>query len=336
MLALRVNELSGPDGLEAAEVDAPVAVGGTVLVEVHAAGVSFVDLLLTRGEYQLKPEPPFVPGLEVAGVVAEGGGSAAADGVLAPEEGADVLAPGTRVAAIVPFGGFAELAVAPRAVTFPIPDELDFARAAALLINYQTAHLALTRRGRMTAGETVLVHGAAGGVGTASVELAKALGARVIAVAGGERKLEAARAAGADDALDASGDWVAAVRDLTGGRGADIVVDPVGGERFEQSLRCMAPEGRLLVVGFASGEIPKIAVNRLLLRHLDIVGVNFGGMLPFDQQFAGRAAHELFELVRAGKLNPMVGSRHALAEGAQALRELEARESIGKPVLLAR
>lgn len=327
MLALRVNELVGPDGLELATVDDPVAAEGMVLIEVHAAGVGFVDLLLTRGEYQVKPEPPFVPGIEVAGVVVDAGVG------TDPDNG---LEPGTRVAAVVPFGGFAELALAPSPVAFPIPDELGFDAAAALLINYQTAHLALTRRGRMRAGEAVLVHGAAGGVGTASIQVAKALGARVIAVAGGERKLDAARASGADEALDAGGDWVAGVRELTGGRGADLVVDPVGGDRFDQSMRCMAPEGRLLVVGFASGRIPEVAVNRLLLRHLDIVGVNFGGMLPFDQQFAGEAARELFDLVRAGAIDPVIGSRYSLAEGAQALRELDARESIGKPVLLAR
>ena len=323
MLALRINELRGPDGLEAVQIDDAVAGAGMVLIDVHAAGVSFVDLLLTRGEYQVKPELPFVPGLEVSGVVAE-------------STGGEGPAPGTRVAAVVAFGGFAERAAAPAELVFPIPDELAFDAAAALLINYQTAHLALVRRGRMAPGETVLVHGAAGGVGTASVQLAKALGARVLGVAGGARKLDAVRAAGADEALDAGDDWVEAVRQLTGGRGADIVVDPVGGDRFDQSLRCMAPEGRLLVVGFASGRIPQLGVNRLLLRHLDIVGVNFGGLLPFDQQFARRAAQELFALVREGRLAPLVGSRHPLADGAQALRELEARESVGKPVLVVR
>jgi NADPH:quinone reductase len=331
MLALRIKELTGPDGLVAETVEDPIASTGTVLIEVHAAGVGFVDLLLTRGEYQVKPELPFVPGLEVAGVVVDAGAADDAAG-----NGDEALAPGTRVAAVVAFGGFAELALAPRALTFAIPDEIGFDGAAALLINYQTAHLALTRRGRLRAGDTVLVHGAAGGVGTASIQLARALGARTIAVAGGERKLAAARAAGADEALDSGGDWVAGVRDLTGGRGADLVVDPVGGDRFDQSLRCMAPEGRLLVIGFASGTIPEVPVNRLLLRHLDVVGVNFGGMLPFDQQFARDAARELFELVGTRAIDPLIGSRHPLADGAQALRELEARESVGKPVLLAR
>lgn len=323
MLALQVSELRGPDGLVAAEIDAPAAGAGMVAIDVHAAGVGFVDLLLTRGAYQIKPELPFVPGLEISGVVAAGADPAGPG-----------LDPGTRVAAIVGFGGFAQRAVAPAALTFAIPDELDFEGAAALLINYQTAHLALVRRGRLRAGETVLVHGAAGGVGSASIQLAKALGARVIAVAHGAHKLAATAAAGADESLEGDGDWVAAVRDLTAGRGADIVVDPVGGDRFDASLRCMAPEGRLLVVGFASGRIPEVAVNRLLLRHLDIVGVNFGGMLPFDQEFAGAAATELFELVRQGRLAPLIGSRHPLEDGAEALRELESRESVGKPVLV--
>lgn len=322
MLALQVRELTGPDGVVAGELDEPVPGAGMVLIDVHAAGVGFVDLLLTRGRYQIKPELPFVPGLEVAGTILDPGDSAFEEG--------------TRVAAVVAFGGFAQRAAAPAALTFAIPAALDFESAAALLINYQTAHLGLVRRGRMRGGETVLVHGAGGGVGSASVQLAHALGARVIAVARGERKLAAARMVGADEAFDGDSDWVAAVRDATAGRGADIVVDPVGGESFDQSLRCMAPEGRLLVVGFASGRIPEVAVNRLLLRHLDIVGVNFGGLLPFDQEFARDAAQRLFALVEAGSLSPLIGSRHRLEDGAEALRELESRESIGKPLLLTR
>ena len=320
MLALQLSDLRGPDGLAAVEIDDPAPGAGMVLIDVHAAGVGFVDLLLTRGEYQIKPELPFVPGLEVAGVVADGGDSG--------------HPPGTRVAAIVAFGGFAQRALAPAALTFPIPDDVDFETGAALLVNYQTAHLALVRRGRLRAGEVVLVHGAAGGVGSASVQLAHALGARVLAVAAGERKLAAAREAGADAALDGGGDWVAAVRELTAGRGADIVVDPVGGDRFDQSLRCMAPEGRLLVVGFASGRIPEVPVNRLLLRHLDVVGVNFGGLLPFDQGFARRAAGELFDLVREGRIAPVIGARFPLQEGAGALRALETRDAVGKLVLV--
>jgi NADPH2:quinone reductase len=320
MLALRVRELSGPDGIELVDVPDPEPAPDSVLIEVAAAGVGFVDLLLTRGLYQVKPELPFVPGIEVAGRVLVGEG----------------FTPGTRVAACVPFGGFAELASAPSFLTFAVPDALGFDAAAGFVVNYQTAHLALVRRGRLRAGETVLVHGAAGGVGSASIQLAKALGARVIGVAHGERKLAAARAAGADEVIDAAGDWVEAVREATAGRGADVVVDPVGGERFDGSLRCMAPEARLLVVGFAGGRIPELSVNRLLLRHLELIGVNWGGMLPLDQAFVQAAASELFELVERGTLRPLVGSVHALPDGAAALREIESRAAIGKPVLRVR
>ncbi len=321
MRALLLHEATGPDGLTLTDVDAPQPTEGMVLIDVHAAGVGFVDMLITKGEYQIKPPLPFIPGLEVAGTVVAGGG----------------LEPGTRVVATTPFGGFAEQALAPENLVFPIPDELAFDAAAGMIINYQTAHLGLTRRGRLAAGETVLVHGAGGGVGTASIEVAKALGAgRVIAVARGEEKLAAARAAGADDMLDAESDWVSTVRELTGGRGADVVVDPVGGDRFDQSLRCMAPEGRLLVVGFAAGRIPELPVNRLLLRHLDVVGVNYGGMLPIDPDFAAKAADEMFGWVREGKIHPVVGARYPLAEGAQALSDFAERRVTGKPVILVR
>jgi NADPH2:quinone reductase len=321
--ALQLQDAIGPDGLQEVELPDPEAQEGTVLIEIHAAGVGFVDLLLTRGEYQIRPPVPFVPGLEVAGVVRN-----------APAHSR--LAPGQRVAATTPFGGFAELAVAPEAVVFELPESLSFAEGAAFTVNYQTAHLGLLRRGRLRAGETVLVHGAAGGTGSAAVQVARARGARVIAVAGGAAKRAAAAEAGAHEVLDADSDWVEAVRELTGGRGADVVFDPVGGDRFDSSLRCTAPEGRLLVVGFASGRIPEVPVNRLLLRHLDVVGVNFGGMLPVDQGFAQRAAEELAEMVERGELRPMVGPRYPLGEGAQALRDLAERRVTGKPVLLVR
>ena len=321
MRALLLREAIGPDGLEVAQVDAPAVADGTVLIDVHAAGVGFVDMLIAKGEYQIKPPLPFVPGLEVAGTVVEGGG----------------LEPGTRVAATTPFGGFAEQALAPAQLVFPIPDELAFDAAAGCVINYQTAHLALTRRGRMAAGETVLVHGAGGGVGTAAIEVARALGAgSIIGVARGGDKQAAARAAGAGEVLDPEQDWVARVRELTGGRGADVVVDPVGGDRFDQSLRCMAPEGRILVIGFASGRIPELPVNRLLLRHLDVVGVNYGGMLPVDETFAARAAEELMGWVREGRITPAVGARYPFEEGGRALRDLEERRIAGKPVLVLR
>lgn len=321
MRALLLEEAIGPDGLRLTTVDDPVPTPGMVLIEVHAAGVGFVDMLMTKGEYQIKPDLPFVPGAEVAGVVVEGGG----------------LPPGTRVAATTPYNGYAELALAPEQLVFPIPAALPFDAAAGFVINYQTAHLGLKRRGRLAPGETVLVHGAGGGVGTASIDVAQALGAGlVIAVAGGADKQDAARAAGADVVLSPQEDWKAAVREHTGGRGADVVVDPVGGDVLAESLRCMAPEGRLLVVGFASGHIPEIKVNRLLLRHHDLVGVNYGGMLGVDPGFPAAAAREMFGWIEEGKLHPVVGTAFDLADGAEAMRAFAERRVAGKPVLLMR
>ena len=265
MRALMLHETGGPDALVLEEVDEPAPQEGLVVIDVAAAGIGFFDLLVTRGEYQVEPPLPCAPATECVGVRRD---------------------TGERVVAATLFGALAEVALAPAFLTFPIPDALGDEQAAALLINYQTAHLALADRGRLQAGETVLVHGAAGGVGTAAIQVARALQAgSVIAVASSQEKRGAALAAGADHALDSGADWVAAVRELTGGRGADAVVDPVGGEAFQQSLRCIAPRGRLLVVGFASGRSPSLQVNRLLLRHLDVVGVNWGGMLPLDQEF---------------------------------------------------
>jgi NADPH2:quinone reductase len=313
MRALVVHDPTGPDALTLAERDEPEAGEGLVLVDVHAAGVGFVDMLVTKGEYQIRPDPPFVPGIEIAGTRRD---------------------TGERVCATTLFGGFAEVAAAPEVLTFPIPDAMPFDVAAAIVVNYQTAHLGLTRRGRLQPGETVLVHGAAGGVGTAAIQVAKALGAgRVIGVARGDEKARIAAEAGADEVLDAEGDWVQEVRDRGG---AHVVVDPVGGDRFDQSLRCMAPEGRLLVVGFAEGRIPTLPVNRLLLRHLDVVGVNFGGMVPLDQAFPAAAARDIFRWWEEGIVRPVPGGRYPLADGAACLRDFEARRVVGKPVLLVR
>ncbi len=323
MKALQLQSFGGPGALALVDLDVPEAGDGMVAVDVHAAGAGFVDVLMSRGEYQIVPPLPFVPGIEFAGVVR-----------TAPAGSG--LEPGQRVAASTLGGAFAEVALAPAILTFPLPDGMSFEQGAALVVNYQTAHLGLVRRGRLAKGETVLIHGAAGGVGTAAIQVARALGGHTIAVATGAAKLDAARAAGADEAIDAAGDWVAAVRELTGGRGADVVVDPVGGERFALSLKCLAPEGRLLVIGFASGEIPEVKVNRLLLRHHDIIGVNWGGFVPVDPSVVATAAADLDRWFAAGLIDPPIGARYPLAQGAEALRDLEARRSTGKPVLVVR
>lgn len=323
MKALQLQSFGGPGALELVDLGVPEAGDGMVAVDVHAAGAGFVDVLMSRGEYQIVPPLPFVPGIEFAGVVR-----------TAPAGSG--FEPGQRVAASSLGGAFAEVALAPAILTFPLPERMSFEQGAALVVNYQTAHLGLVRRGRLAEGETVLIHGAAGGVGTAAIQVARALGGRTIAVATGAAKLDAARAAGADEAVDAAGDWVAAVRELTGGRGADVVVDPVGGERFALSLKCLAPEGRLLVIGFASGEIPEVKVNRLLLRHHDVVGVNWGGFVPVDPSVVATAAADLDRWFAAGLIDPPIGARYPLAQGAEALRDLEARRSTGKPVIAVR
>lgn len=322
MRALMLRSLDGPSSLTLEDVAVPEAGDGMVLIDVEAAGAGFVDMLVTKGEYQIRHELPFIPGIEVAGTIRS---APAGSG----------LEPGQRVAATTAFGAFAEVATAPAMLTFAVPDDVGLDVAAGMVVNHQTAHLGLKRRGRFARGETLLVHGAAGGTGLAAIGVAVALGAgRVIAVASSEDKRDAARSAGATDVVDSGGDWIAAVRELTGGRGADVVWDPVGGDAFAGSLKCMAPEGRLLVVGFASGEIPELRVNRLLLRHLDVVGVNYGGMLPIDPSFAAAAAAELYAWAADGTLPPPAVTRHALQDGPSVLQGFADRTMVGKPVLI--
>lgn len=321
MRAMLLPETRGPAALRLSDVPEPVAGEGMVLIEVTAAGVSFPDLLLTRGEYQIQPEPPFVPGVEAAGTVLE-----------APESSG--LAAGTRVMAMTGVGGgWAERAVAPAGLTFPIPDGISDEQAGGFLMNYHTAWFALARRGRLRPGETVLVHGAGGGVGTASIQVAKGLGATVVAIAHGELKARAAADSGADHTVDPSGEWLQAVKELTDGRGVDVVVDPVGGDRFADSVRALAPEGRLLVVGFAEGRIPELRMNRVLLRNADIVGVNWGGFLPVDASILESAAADLDRFARDGHVRPIVGHAYPLEEAADALRDLEGRRAVGKLIL---
>jgi NADPH2:quinone reductase len=320
MRAAQVLTLTGPEDVVVRDVDEPVPGEHDVLVAVHAFGVSFPDLLLSKGLYQLRPEPPFTIGVDVAGTVVSGPG----------------FAPGTRVAGAVPYGGGAELAVLPASSTLAIPESLSFEKAAAVPMNYLTAHFALLDRGGLRAGETVLVHGAAGGVGTATIQVAKGFGARVIAVTSTEEKAALAGGAGADHAVLLEG-FKDAVAAITDGRGVDLVMDVVGGEVFLDSLRLLAPRGRLLVVGFAAGQgIPELRVNRLLLNNIDVRGVNWGG-------YAMRAAgymHEqwtaLLPLVESGVIDPPVGTTYAFDEVGRALQDLDDRRALGKSVVRIR
>lgn len=321
MRALMLRETVGPSGLHLEDVPAVEGGDGLVVIDVHAAGVGFVDMLITKGEYQIKLPLPFIPGSEVAGTVRS-----------APAGSA--LRTGQRVAAMTLSGGYAEIVATPEILTFPLPDAVDDVTAAGMVINAGTAHLGLGRRGRLAAGETVLVHGAAGGTGIAATAVARAMGAgRIIAVASSPQKRDAALAAGADDAVDSGGDWIGAVKELTGGRGADVVWDPVGGDAFAGSLKCMAPEGRLLVVGFAGGTIPEVKVNRLLLRHHDLIGVNYGGLIPIDPSFPAAAAAQLFGWVADGRLKLEAGPAVPLEEGPAVLQSFADRTVVGKPVL---
>jgi NADPH2:quinone reductase len=321
MRAAQVTSLDGPSAVKLVEIDEPEA-GGKVLVDVHAAGVAFPDVLQSRGRYQVKPDLPFVPGSEVAGVVR-----------TAPD-GAEVR-PGDRVAAFPGLGGFAEVVAVDPELVFPLPDEVSFEAGAALPMNYLTVHFALVRRGALRPGETVLVHGAAGGVGTAAVQLAAALEARVIAVTSSADKAEVARAAGAHETVPAEG-FLAHVRELTGGAGVDVVVDPVGGDRFTDSLRSLRPEGRLLIVGFTAGEIPTVRANRLLLGNIAAVGVGWGAFWGRHRDYPRTQWAELLPLLRDGRIDPPIGGVHPLADAAAALRELDERRATGKVVLTVR
>jgi NADPH2:quinone reductase len=318
--ALSLPSIDGPDVLELTELPDPDLQEGHLVIGARAAGVSFPDLLLTRGEYQLKPDPPFVPGVECAGIVH-----------WAPSDSG--FDKGDRVMAMTMLGAWAELVRAPLQMCFPIPETLDFDQAAGFIMNHHTAHFALARRGRLTEGETLLVHGAAGGVGTAAIQVGKGLGARVLAVVSDGEKARVASEAGADETLESGGDWVAEANELTDGRGVNVVFDPVGGERFETSPRCMAPEGRLLVIGFAEGSIPSIAANRVLLRNIDVVGVNWGGFLPVDPGLPAATHEALSEMIAEGHIKPVVGRGYPLEQAATALGDLAERRAHGKLVL---
>jgi NADPH2:quinone reductase len=289
--------------------------GAGVVIDVRAAGVSFPDLLMSRGLYQIKPELPFVPGGEVAGtVVADGAGFAAGD----------------RVAAMTVLGGFADRAVAPPLLTFRLPDALDWAQGAALVLNYHTAWFALVTRGRLQAGETVLVHGAAGGVGSAALQVARALGARTIAVVSSDEKEGVARSAGAHEVVRSDGPWKDEARGLGG---VDLVLDPVGGDRFTDSLRSLREGGRVLVVGFTGGAIPEVRVNRLLLNNVSVVGAGWGAYAMGKPDYLRATGEELERLIASGDVRPVVGRRLPFAEAAEALRVIDRRQALGKVVL---
>lgn len=319
MRAARVVRTEGPRSLEIIETPDPVPGPEEVLIEVRAAGVVFPDVLLTRDRYQYKPELPFTLGGELAGVVRE-----APDG--------SGFAPGDRVAASGTVGAFAELAAIPAQNVFALPGRVGFAAGAALPVNHLTMTFALTTRGQLRAGETVLVHGAAGGIGTATIQLARAWGARVIAVVSTEEKAAFVKALGAHEAVLADG-FKDAVKDLTGGAGVDMVVDPVGGDRFTDSLRSLAPLGRLLVIGFTAGDIPTVKVNRLLLNNIDVRGVGLGAYAAGRTGFNRGEWAKLVPYLESGEVDPPIDGTYPLAEAGEAVARLEERTVLGKVII---
>jgi NADPH:quinone reductase len=325
MKAVQIIELSGPDSaLQVADIPDPepshmLTPGSGVVVDVRAAGVSFPEVLQTRGQYQVQPDLPFVPGSEVAGVV-----RSAPDGAEVGE--------GDRVAAFCMLGGFAEVAVAPEFAAFPLPDELDFAQGAGLILNYHTAYFALKLRGRVEEGDAVLVHGAAGGVGTAGLQVAKGLGLRTIAVVSSEEKERVARDAGADEVVRSDGEWRDDVKEVSGG-GVDVVLDPVGGDRFLDSLRSLREGGRLVVVGFTGGSIPEVKVNRLLLKNIEVVGAGWGAYVMTKPDLIREIGAAVNRLAEEGFVKPVVGARFGLEDAADALKLIDERRATGKVVL---
>jgi NADPH2:quinone reductase len=326
MRAVEIFQLTGPDSAlrvvdrpepEASHMMTP---GSGVIVDVHTAGVSFPELLQTRGEYQFKPDLPFVPGSEVGGVVRS-----------APDDAA--VKPGDRVAAFSMLGAWAEVVVAPAYFCFALTDALDFAQGAALVLNYHTAYFSLVTRGRLAAGETVLVHGAAGGVGTAVIQVARGLEAKtIIAVVSSDAKEEIARAAGADHVLRSDGPWKDEARSITGA-GVDMVLDPVGGDRFTDSIRSLAEGGRVVVVGFTAGSIPEVRVNRLLLGNTEVIGAGWGAYVMAKPRVTTEIGADISRLIDEGSVRPIVGPRFPLERAGDALNVLDRREAVGKVVL---
>jgi NADPH:quinone reductase len=320
MRAIQIVSLDGPDALELRDVPEPSASDGApVVVDVHASGVSFPEVLQSRGLYQVKPPLPFVPGSEVGGVVRS-----------APD-GAGVQA-GDRVAAFCMLGGFAEVAVAPAHFTFPLSGELSFEQGAGLVLNYHTAYFGLKLRGRLSEGETVLVHGAAGGVGTAALQVARGLGARTIGVVSTDEKERVAREAGADEVVRSDGSWKDEAREVSEG-GVDLVFDPVGGERFTDSIRSLREGGRVVVIGFTEGSIPEVRVNRLLLGNTEIIGAGWGAFVLSKPDVTRKIGRALDELIEQGAVRPVVGARFPLERAAEALKLIDERGATGKFVL---
>ncbi|GAA2363602.1 NADPH:quinone oxidoreductase family protein [Saccharopolyspora halophila] len=324
MKAWQVVELGEPrDVLRLTDVADPEPGQGQLTVRVLASPANFPDVLMCGGQYQVKPELPFTPGVELCGEV------------VAVGSGVDGFAAGDRVlgGSVLPHGGFGELAVMDAATTFAAPAALDDAEAASLYIGYQTGWFGLHRRAGLRAGETLLVHAAAGGVGSAAIQLGKAAGARVIGVVGGPEKASVARELGADVVVDRrEQDFVAVVKEETGGRGADVIYDPVGGDTYRRSTKCIAFEGRILVVGFAGGEIQSAALNHALVKNYSIVGLHWGLYNRHDPAAVAECHRDLTELAASGAVKPLVSERLSLDSVAEGVQRLADGSTVGRVV----
>lgn len=309
------------DKLRWADAPPPKPSGGELLVRVDGAGVNFPDILMIAGGYQVKPPLPFTPGVEVAGEVLEAGAGTR-------------FKKGDRVISMTIFGGFAEQAICPDAASFRLPEGMPIEEAAAFQMTYQTSYFGLVHRGQLKKGEFLLVHAGASGVGTAAIQIGKAVGATVIATAGSDDKLKVCKDCGADHVINYTTDNFAdAVRQITDGHGADVIYDPVGGDVFDQSAKCIAWEGRLLVIGFAGGRIPTIAANRILLKNFSVVGLHWGPYRMHNGALVDSTQEELYSLYAAKKIKPVVCATYKLSELPKALEMLESRKAYGKVVL---
>lgn len=323
MYRMVVRELGGPAALEREELIEVEAGPGEIVIDVKAVGCNFFDTLITEGKYQVKPELPFSPGAEVAGIVRALG------------RGVSRFSIGDRVSALLEYGGYASVVAAPETRVFPMTNEMRFEEAAALGLVYQTSYVGLVHRANLKKGETLLVHAAAGGVGLAAVQLGVALGAKVIGTAGTAEKLALVKANGAHEAINyREEDWVERVKELTAGRGADVVYDPVGGDTFDLSTKCIAFEGRILIIGFASGTIPSAKMNRVLVKNFSLIGLHWGLYFKMNPGVILHAQESIVRLHAAGKIAPLVSATYPLSEAKEALAELGGRKTTGKVILI--
>ena len=324
MKAWQVTEWCEPEGLHSNEVAVPEPAAGQVRIRAHAAALNFFDILQVQGKYQVKPPFPFTPGAEVAGVI----------DAIGP--GVEGFKTGDRVLAMPQLGAFAEQVLADAGRTFPMPAGMSFEQAAAFPIVYQTSWCALVTRSTVRPGDTLLVHAGASGVGMSAIQIGKALGAKVIATAGSQEKLDFSIEVGADHAVNYSdATWVDKVKELTGGRGVDLIYDPVGGDIFDQSNKVIAQAGSHLVIGFASGRIPALAANRALLKNMSLVGVFWGGWATAHPAYMKETHAALVEWYEAGRIKPRVASSYPLADLPRALRDLANRKILGKTVVIS-